>query len=335
MYVSSTGSDTKGNGTINKPYATIQKAYDAAWQNSTIYVMDNIIQGQKITMDKNKDVIITSYNKNGDINSIIRDSTLITHLFDVQNGTLTLENITINGNDVPAQDSMINVASEVYMEEGTLITKANNINDWGGGFSVNGGTLTMNGGTISECSSPSGGTAIFVFYDHQEGDNYEDNKTGTFILNDGYIVNNTGGNIIWTAGIIKLNGGIISNNTSTSNSIIANYGEMTISNGIIEKNSVNIGGGSIIACANYLKRYCSIEMTGGRISENTADSSTIEVGNLSIFILNGGSIMNNLSINKYGGININVDTGKYTYKSGVVCGNTPANEYETSSTCPN
>lgn len=248
LYVSASGSDSTGRGTKEKPYATIQKAYDAAWQNSTIYIMNDIIQTDKMTMNKNKDVIITSYNKNDDINSIIRDSTLTTHLFDVQNGTLTLKNITINGNDVQAQDSMINVASEVYMEEGTLITKANNINDWGGGFSVNGGTLTMNGGTISECSSPSGGTAIFVFYDHQEGDNYENNKAGTFILNDGYIVNNTGGNIIWTAGIIKLNGGTISNNTSTANSIIANYGEMTISNGIIEKNSVNIGGGSIIVC---------------------------------------------------------------------------------------
>ena len=37
LYVSSTGSDTKGNRTITKPYATIQKTYNSAWQNSTIY----------------------------------------------------------------------------------------------------------------------------------------------------------------------------------------------------------------------------------------------------------------------------------------------------------
>ena len=148
-------------------------------------------------MDKNKDVILTSYSQTGNTNSIIRSSSLTTHLIDVQDGVLTLQNITINGNDVPSQDSMIDVASEVYMEEGTLITKANNVNDWGGGFIVNVGT------------------------------------------------------IIWTAGIMTMTGGKIMNNTSHN----------------------NVGG---------------------------------------IYVI-----------------------GIYKYVSGVVCGNTPANKYETSTTCPN
>ena len=91
LYIASFGSDTKGNGTKEKPYATIEKAYDSAWQNSTIYVMDNITPKSKLTMDDNKDILLTSYSEYGSINSIIRDSSLTTHLIDVQNGILTLE----------------------------------------------------------------------------------------------------------------------------------------------------------------------------------------------------------------------------------------------------
>ena len=332
LYVSSTGSDTKGNGTINKPYATIQKAYNSAWQNSTIYVMDNITQTNTVTMDKNKDVIITSYG-NSNNNSIVRDTNLTTHLIDVQDGVLTLQNITINGNDVPSQDSMINVASEVYMEEGTLITKANNVNDWGGGFSVNGGTLTMNGGTISECNSnKSGGAAVFVFYDHQEGDNYEGNKTGTFILNAGNISNNNGGTIIWTAGIMTMTGGNINNNTCTETSILRSPGELNISGGYITQNNALTNQG-IVSCGNYINRTCTMTMTGGTISNNTMLSNgAVNIQGRGNFTLDGGKIMNNTSNNNVGGIYV---IGIYKYVSGVVCGNTPANKYETSTTCPN
>ena len=335
LYVSSNGSDTTGNGTINKPYATIQKAYDSAWQNSTIYVMDNITQTNKVTMNENKDIVLTS--ENNENNSIIRSDSLITHLIDVQNGVLTLENITIDGNDVPSQDSMINVASEVYMEEGTLITKANNINDWGGGFSVNGGTLTMNGGTISECKY-TGGAAVFVFGDHQEGDNYEGNKEGTFIMNGGLITNNNSSYTIWSAGILQFNGGTISNNTSNRYGIVSSSGPINITNiNIINNKNISTitGSKSILSCAEYIKITCDMTMTGGIISNNQiSDGSAIYVSSNSAFTLDGGKIMNNTSSSDVAG-GIFVWRGKYTYKSGTVCGNTPANEYETSATCPN
>ena len=338
LYVSSTGSDTKGNGTINKPYATIQKAYNSAWQNSTIYVMDNITQTEKTTMDKNKAVILTSYG-NSNNNSIVRDTNLTTHLFDVQNGTLTLKNITINGNDVPSQDSMINVASEVYMEEGTLITKANNVNDWGGGFSVNGGTLTMNGGTISDCKY-TGGAAVFVFGDHQEGDNYEGNKEGTFIMNGGLITNNNSAYTIWSAGILQFNGGTINNNIVNRYGIIYTAGPTNITNvNIINNKNIstisNGGNISVIICTSRLSLFCDMTMTGGTIMNNQIlNGPAVSVFNNASFTLDGGKIMNNTSSGDVAG-GIFVRSGsQYTYKSGVVCGNTPANEYETSAICP-
>ena len=311
LYVASFGSDTKGNGTKEKPYETIEKAYDSAWQNSTIYVMDNIVQKSKVIMDDNKDILLTSYSEEGSINSIIRDGSLTTNLIDVQKGILTLENITINGNDVPSQDSMINVAGEVYMERGTTVTKANNINDW------------------SECNSnDKGGAAIFIFGDHQEGDNVENNKEGTFILNGGNIENNNGESVIWTAGIIEINSGNIINN-SVVGSVLSASGKMNINNVNINNNE----GSQIISCYKYINIYCNVNMYGGSIYNNSANNEIISIANKpSQFTLDGGKIMNNYT-SQNGAIFIWGD-GTYTYKSGVVCGNIPANQYETSTTCP-
>lgn len=341
LYVASFGSDTKGNGTKEKPYATIEKAYDSAWQNSTIYVMDNITQKSKVTMDDNKDILLTSYSEDNSVNSIIRDSSLTTNLIDVQNGILTLENITINGNDIPSQNSMINVASEVYIEKGTTVTKANNINDWGGGFSVNGGTLTMNDGKISECNSnDKGGAAIFIFGDHQEGDNVENNKEGTFILNGGSIIKNVGRHIIWSAGNIQINGGIISENQAKvkGKSIVYICGNGIITNGEIKNNIVNVENteiGGVVMCTSYINIKGNLTIKGGNINDNQiTNGSALIVANYSNIIFDGGNIMNNVSNNNNGGGVATWYKSIYTYKSGVVCGNIPANQYETSITCP-
>lgn len=339
LYVSTTGSDTSGNGTLHNPYQSIQKAYDMAKSKSTIYLMDNITQIDTITMDEEKDIWLTSYNESNTNSSIIRGPSLTTHIINVQQGILTLENITIDGNNVAAQDSMINVSTDVYMENETLITKANNINDWGGGFSVNGGTLTMNGGTISECNSNNtGGAAIFVFGDHQNGDNVTNNKQGTFILNNGNISNNIGGYIIWSAGIININGGYINNNTGLK-WLITNNGTLNISNGEIVNNTVTtkiFSDGAILGNGHYINLIGTINMTGGIIANNTIENGpAIKVPSTSSFILDGEKIMNNTSNGMQNGGIIIGKEATYIYKSGVVCGNTPPNEYETSSTCPN
>jgi hypothetical protein len=48
------------------------------------------------------------------------------------------------------------------------------------------------------------------------------------------------------------------------------------------------------------------------------------------FTLSGGTIKNNKASSN-GRISA---YGTYTYNSGVVCGNTPTNSYETATTCP-
>ena len=60
LYVASYGSDTTGNGTISRPFATIQKSYDRAGNNASIHLLDNITQKETINFDKNKDITLDS-----------------------------------------------------------------------------------------------------------------------------------------------------------------------------------------------------------------------------------------------------------------------------------
>lgn len=79
-------------------------------------------------------------------------------------------------------------------------------------------------------------------------------------------------------------------------------------------------------------------MTGGIIKENTCkERGAVTLWNNSTFILDGGIIRNNQSALSDGGLFKATGTieSTYTYKSGTFCENTPANQYETSTTCPN
>ena len=47
-YVPNGGSDENGNGTLDNPYLTIQKAYNEAGKAATIYIMNDISQSTTI-----------------------------------------------------------------------------------------------------------------------------------------------------------------------------------------------------------------------------------------------------------------------------------------------
>ena len=117
LYVASFGSDTSGNGTRNKPYMTIQKAYNMAGNTASIHILDNIIQKDTINFDKNKKIILDSINNN----SIIRDSSLTNTLLNITNGTTTFKNITFDGNNVEASTALITIySSDILIENGSI-----------------------------------------------------------------------------------------------------------------------------------------------------------------------------------------------------------------------
>ncbi len=210
------------------------------------------------------------------------------NLIKVESGSLTLGNVTIDGNDVIISDSgavaAINMADgTVIMNDGAKITNHKRTSGYGPAVYMAGGNFKMKGGTISGCESRNYGGAIYL---------------------DG--------------GSFEMNGGIIENNKTTLSN--AGYGggafyvreaSLIIDDGLIQNNSSNSGG------AIYNTSFGTTIINGGVIKGNTAvgDSpsgsaifhsckttgeATLQIGgNANINVGNDIYLMSNTSATKY------------------------------------
>ena len=276
IYVKSDGNDTTGHGSITEPYSTLTKAYSMSDPTTTIYVMDNITQTSKTTMNNNKTITLTSCTKENNTscptstaNTITRGNSLTTNIIHENQGKLILQDIKMDGNNIEADDPMIYVNStgEVIINNGTLLTKAKNINDYGAAIGIyQEGKVTMNGGEISyNVSTDSGGAAVFL----------SSTGHGKFTLEDGLITHNTShdAGAIWNGGTVKIKGGTISyNETNSSNGgAISNYGLLNITGGLFEYNhSANNGGAILNTYYRNANAVGTMNISGGIIRNNDA-----------------------------------------------------------------
>ena len=210
------------------------------------------------------------------------------NLIKVESGSLTLGNVTIDGNDVIIADSgaaaAINMAGgTVIMNDGTKLTNHKRTSGYGPAVYMTGGNFKMKGGTISGCESRNYGGAIYL---------------------DG--------------GSFEMNGGIIENNKTTLSS--AGYGggafyvreaSLIIDDGLIQNNSSNSGGaiyntsfGTTIINGGVIKGNAAVgdSPSGSAIfhSCKTTGEATLQIGgNANINVGNDIYLMSNTSATKY------------------------------------
>ena len=208
---------------------------------------------------------------------------------------LDLNGHTINRarNESEEDGSVITVEGSLTVIDGSgggvgRITGGNAPN--GGGVYVHGGAFTMSGGSITGNTAHTAGAGVYAI-------------SGVFTMAGGAITGNTsinesssnrGGGVCMTGGTFTMAGGEISNN-------VADY-----------------GGGVRVEAAG------TMEMTGGEIKGNTArdNSGGVYFGTFCSFTLSGGTISNN-SAEKGGGVWF---SGKeFTMEGGVICDNTAIN----------
>ena len=304
LYVASSalnGNDSTGYGTISAPYATMNKAYQSAKDEATIYVMDNITPSSTTNFNSNKDITLTSCTKNGNTctyssnNSVIRGSSFTEFVINETVGELTLENITLDGNkdNVTSLNSILSngINSRVYIVDGAILKNNNTTNDRGGAI-YNRGFLNINGGDIINNHGIYGGAIL----QHE----------GILTIEDGNISNNEcdlSGGAIHAYGTININGGKINSNVSgTGGGAIRmppSGGIINMTDGIISGNTATNEGGGISSNG-------TLNISGGTISDNTATNNAgggiYEEGNLNVI---GGMILNNATNNNGGGIYVN------------------------------
>ena len=210
------------------------------------------------------------------------------NLIKVESGSLTLGNVTIDGNDVIISDSgaaaAINMAGgTVIMNEGAKITNHKRTSGYGPAVYMTGGNFKMKGGTISGCESRNYGGAIYI-------------DGGSFEMNGGIIENNKttlssagygGGAFYVREATLIINDGLIQNNSSNSGGAIYNtsFGTTIINGGVIKGNAAvgDSPSGSAI--------FHSCKTTG---------EATLQIGgNANINVGNDIYLMSNTSATKY------------------------------------
>ena len=299
LYVSANGSDETGNGTVNKPYKTVQKAYDSAWENSTIYIMDNITVDETIEFNQEKNITLTS--ENNEKNSLLRGET-DQLILQVTNGELTTENITLDGQNKNAKQTLLRVyQATVNLNSGTTIQNNIDSEDHGGGCNFNNSTVNIDGAKIINNAAAQGGGAFL-------------SRLSNITINDGEFIGNTCGSV----------GGAI---------FFADKGyKLTINNGLFQDNSAGTSGGAITIAS------ATLEINNVEISNNEA--KTYNGGGIYIyallsnsdngyseFTMNNGTITDNKAAKNGGGIYV---TAGHTYKyvGGSITNNTPDNVYK-------
>ena len=328
LYVSSSGNDTSGTGTIASPYATISKAYTQASSSSaaTIHIMSNLSASSFVNMSQDKDITLTSCTKSSDNTTctysssytITRANSNPTAVIEISDGTLTANRIVMNG------------ASTTYpsLTDGALISVTNGAtadiagtlyNSNGRAIYVNSGSTVTFNADIYQCSASTGGNEagnggiIYI------GDN------STVIQNGGTIgessATNGGGIYVSSTGTFTQNTGSIYENIASSygGGIYNNGGTVTIK-GTVEGNETGSGSGGGINNAGG-----EVYLDGGNLTNNVTTSSGTGGGGINnqggTFVLTSGTISGNTGYAFGGGID-STAAATITINGGTISNNT-------------
>ncbi|MBP5439083.1 MAG: hypothetical protein J6Y30_14005 [Treponema sp.] len=262
IYVSSSGNDTSGNGTIEKPFATIEKAMTRLTEVATKGIRSGEISAAN-PWELHVSGTITATELSNEEAVIYVDAN-IAHLAIIGEGSgatidaddlgtilyiggdanVSMENVTLkNGNSSKGGGVYID-AGKFTMESGTITS--NTATDSGGGVYVaTGSEFVMNGGTISSNTATYKGGGIY-------------SNQGSLTISNGTITSNIissprgsgddGGIGIYTdGGSLTMTGGEISANNKTNNAQTASY---------IRGGGIRLAGGT------------QFQMSGGKITNN-------------------------------------------------------------------
>ena len=310
VYVSSSGNDSTGNGSSSKPYATIQTAYEKVANGGNILLLSDITLNSTNYFNASKNLTLKS--NAGNIYAIYRNTSDVLLYF--ASGSFTLENITIDGKNLPSTEAMIIVNDSILnLNQNTVISNAySETAVCSTMWIAYDSTLNVNGATLINNTSTN--QANILISDDPIRTNTLNFSSGIFSENNGYY-----GNIINHNNLNIQGGSFYNNEAINSGGVVSNNGTLILSGGEMYSNKAGLYGGAIYNSANG-----TITMTDGTIRNNQANfGGGIALGNeTNTFTFNGGSIINNVALTNGGGIYSELN-GTYNYFSGNLSGNTP------------
>ncbi|MDE6719770.1 MAG: hypothetical protein K2J68_07955, partial [Treponemataceae bacterium] len=333
LYVNAMSGKDTNTGTQFDPLQTFNRALELV-NNSTrsadtefrIFLQTDIADGATLELKRDKKLTVASAGADGTARTI----TSLGRTFTVSSGSeLTVQSVAFEKLrfDVSGTFAMDggeisgNTASNggaICINAGGKATVANtkihdNTAHYGGGVYVTGGAeFTMSSGTIHNNTAVGSSGGVY--------------NEGTFIMTAGIISTNTatyngGGVYVNGSGIFTMNGGEISNNTSTyaGGVFVRNNGTFTMKGGTILRNIVSETGGGVSVHTG------TVEIKDGTIENNTAAyGGGIFVGNFAntsaptTFKMDGGTVSGNNASSDGGGVYVTGNASTFTMTGGTL-----------------
>ena len=343
------GNDTSGDGSKEKPYATVAKALTRCTDAGVPYIIltdGKTTEDSTLNLESGKTVTIASLRK--DTPAVIHDNRLnptdtTPRYFITTAGTLILDSVILKANITGTHNQYGFIANSyvygIQQNGGTVtVTGKTEIRNFAHAVTIAGGTFTMEAGSICNNYVDGGKSGVAI-----EGG-------GTFILKGGSIKDNKATNRAGVSvegtgttnkGQFTMIGGEISGNKAScfgGGIYVDEYGVADISGGTIKANHAaegtfssppeDVGGGGICI------EKGTVNFTGGTIEENYIDGAEnncgagVFIGEQGIFKMTGGTITGcktdpNISSPKPSkGGGVFVKHGTFTMSGGKVSGNT-------------
>ena len=304
FYVSDNGSDINGYGTKEKPYATIQKAYNSAPNQANIYIMSDLKISETVLFDQNKNIILKSEIGNYKLTRNNQKD----YMLKITSGETNISNLIFDGENKESEGSLLrsegtenNIVS-LTLGENTIFQNNINLEDSAGGVSIRYSNVIIDGAKFLNNNASYGGGGFLARYSDVTI-NYAE-----FIGNQ----SNDGGAIFFGDKTLTINDILIQNNSSLEkHGAVVNGGAiglhaatMNMYDGkIINNETDGYGGGIFVGAGNDISQDTgsTLNIYKGEISGNIAGVSAggIYVSKASIFNNQGAIVHNNIPNNIY------------------------------------
>ena len=333
------GSDGKDGATSANAVKTLDKAVELAGEGGTVYLT---LAG--VTIDKNTNLSNVTFKRVSD--------NYRTMFFTVDQGaTLTLENVTLDGENKSGTEHCVEVKnrSRLVINGTTKIcnSKTTALSVQNASVEMNGGEICNNEGTSAGAVvlSSMGGTSGFIMNGGKIwGNSSTADQAGAILVDDGCTFNlkkgeiyqnrtNGHGGAFAIRGKVDMTGGSVHHNTATSGGgmLLNDAGILNITGGEIASNSSQWGGGI------NANGHPTVTLSGtGAVKDNTSTANAAGIflegddGQGTTFTMTGGSITGNKAGGNGGGImgysytqtvTINISGGTITGNTADLAGN--------------
>lgn len=304
------GSDGKDGATSANAVKTLDKAVELAGEGGTVYLT---LAG--VTIDKNTNLSNVTFK---------RVSDNYRTMFTVDQGaTLTLENVTFDGENKSGTEHCVEVKnrSRLVINGTTKIcnSKTTALSVQNASVEMNGGEICNNEGTSAGAVvlSSMGGTSGFIMNGGKIwGNSSTADQAGAILVDDGCTFNlkkgeiyqnrtNGHGGAFAIRGKVDMTGGSVHHNTATSGGgmLLNDAGILNITGGEIASNSSQWGGGI------NANGHPTVTLSGtGAVKDNTSTANAAGIflegddGQGTTFTMTGGSITGNKAGGNGGGI---------------------------------